>query len=720
MRTVVTTCKICLAFCGIEVAVDDDNRATRISPDKQNPYTWRDFCAKGRTASQSLEHPRRLLAPMRRSGDGYVEATWDEAIADIAGRLRAIMDEHGPDAIGMYWGNPAGMSSSKALFAAAFLDAVGTRNRYAPTSIDTNNLHVVSEELYGSPLFMLVPDVDECQCFLLVGMNPAESRFNWTHNVPNGWRRVLAAQAKGADLIVVDPVRTATAEKADTHLAVRPGQDWAFLLGMLKVIFENGWEHQGDCAQLKNLGAVRKLAAESDLDELSRRCDIPVGQIIDVARRFSQAPTALCLSQTGVSQNTTGTLGEWFSHLLNLVTGRVDRPGGKRYERGYVDTLALWEKMAPPQGEAKSRLRGSSAISGYYPVSELADEITTPGPGQVRAMVIDAGNPVISSPDGGKLDEALASLDLLVAIDLVQRESHRHAHWLIPDTHWLERDDLNALFSQLQDEPFVQFAPRAVEPPPNVRDAWEFLTDLTLAMKRPMWGKRGVNTFIKATRILAKVTARPSLAFQPLWISRILVASGRRLKWKDIIAHPHGWIFGEKEYGHFREALRTPDKRVNACPPAFLDEARRQLASPMPQQHDYPLLLVSQRHQDTINSWLNELPGLRAKKRYNEAEIHPGDAIELGIKTGDLVRVISPSGSIELPANVSDATRPGVVRIEQGWGSRVFDPTGHHEPECHGVNRNVLVSNADVDPLSQMPAFNSQPVRVECVTPTPK
>ena len=185
-------------------------------------------------------------------------------------------------------------------------------------------------------------------------------------------------------------------------------------------------------------------------------------------------------------------------------------------------------------------------------------------------MIIDGGNPVVTGPQGQALDEALATLELLVAVDLVQRESHRHAHWLIPGVHWLERDKLWCLVSQFQDQPFVQYSHQAVQPPPNVRAEWEFFTDLALAMKVPLFGKKGFNGFIKATRALAKMARRPSLAFNPHWIDRILVASGRRLKWKDIMAHPHGWIFGEKEYGHLAKALRTPDKRVNAAPPAFV------------------------------------------------------------------------------------------------------------------------------------------------------
>ena len=714
-KTVTTFCRICLAACGIEVTVGDDNRIERVAPDKKNPHSWRDFCGKARTAPELIEHPRRILNPMKRVGDGYVEATWEEAISDIAARLRRILDRDGPDAIAAYWGNPSGFSSSNVMFLSGFLDAIKTHSRYYVGSVDQNNFHYVSDTMYGSPLMTLVLDVDDCKCFLMVGMNPAVSAMNWLESVPNGWRRVLAAQQGGADLIVVDPLRTPTAEKADTHIAIRPGGDWAFLLGLLKVIFENGWEHRADCAEVVGIEHVRALAAEADLADLSAKSEVPVEVIEDVARRFALAPSAMCLTHTGVSQNMTGTIGEWFGQLLNVVTGRLDRPGGKRFEKGYVDSIKIFDLFAKPL-EGKSRVRGLPAVAGHHALSELADEMTTPGPGQVKAFILDGGNPVVSGPNGAALDEALASLDLLVAIDLVQRESHRHAHWLIPAAHWLERNDLMPLASQMQDQPFAQYGRQAVEPPPGVREEWRFFTDLAAAMKVPLFGYRGVNGFIKATRKAAQWTKRPGLAFHAEWVDNLLVMSGRKLKLKDIKAAPHGIVYGKKEFGHLKKALRTPDKRIHWGNDALLAEARRQLAAPPPvAPADYPLLLSNRRHHDSMNSWLNDLPGLHKHRRSSVVEIHPHDAEALGVVSGDVVRISSPAASFEVEALVTDATRRGVVVISHGWGSRIFDPRNGGEPIVFGVNRNALVGT-EMDPLSQTPPLNSTWVRLESLT----
>lgn len=720
--TVHTFCRYCSAACGIDVTVED-NQVTRISPDKQNPHSWQDFCAKGRTANQLVEHPRRILTPMRRVGDSYVEATWDEAISDIAARMNALIEADGPDAVGLYYGNPAGFSASNVLFMLAWLDAVGTQNRYAVGSVDQNAMHIVADAMYGSIVMAPVSDVDNCDYFLLVGANPAVSAWNWLETVPAGWKRTLERQRRGATIVVVDPLRTETADRADVHLAVRPGEDWALLLAMLKVILDEGLEHEQDCAELATgVPQLRDLVAEANLDDLASRCDVPRPQIETVARDFARARRAMVVTRTGVSLHAAGTIGEWLGHVLNVVTGRMDRPGGRRFEPGYVDVLKL-SSLARPVSHT-SRIHGRGLVAGAHALAELPDEITTPGRGQIRAMVINCGNPVVSGPDGDKLDRALAELELLVAIDLVQRESHRHAHWLLPAVHWLERDDLMALTSNLHDEPYVQYGRRAVDPPPGAREEWQIFVDLAIAMRKPLFGVKGLNGFVKTSRAVARITRRPALEFSPRWLDRLLTltsrkVNGHKVSWRELMANPHGLVLGSREFGHFRAALRTDDKKVHAAPPEFLARTRELLAAPPPvaPQH-YPFQLANRRNRHSMNSWLNDLPGLHPAGRKNEVVINPVDAQALGVSNGDRVRVFSPVGEIELPAAVNDRPRRGVVIIDHGWGSRVFDPHGNKEPESFGVNRNLLVDGSSIDPLSQTSALNSAYVGVERVGAT--
>ena len=716
--TVHTFCRYCMASCGLDVTVVD-NRVTKIAPDRLNPHSWQDFCAKGRTAHQLVEHPQRILAPMRRVGDRYEEATWAEAIGDIADRMNALIDADGPDAIGAYYGNPSGHSSSNVMFMNAWMDAVGTRSRYAVGSVDQNALHVVAEAMYGSSLMVPVSDVDDCDYFLLIGTNPAVSAWNWLETVPGGWRRALARQAGGATIVVVDPLRTESAEKADVHLAVRPGQDWALLLAMVKVILDEGLEHRADCADLATgVPDLRGLVGQADLDDLAARCGIDRVRIERTARDFACARSAMAVTRTGISLHAAGTVGEWLGHVLNVVTGRMDRPGGRRFEPGYFDALRLADmvKTTPHL----SRVAGRDMVAGAHALAELPAEITTPGRGQIRALLINCGNPVVSGPDGATLDDALGQLDLLVVMDLVQRESHRHAHWLLPAVHWLERDDLLAFTSNMHDEPFVQYGIRAIEPPAGARPEWQVFVDLAIAMRRPLFGVRGLNAVIRATRHVATLTRRPALAFGPHWLDRLVVRTsrkfnGRRLTWRDLATHPHGIVLGPREFGHFRDALRTADKRVHAAPPEFVARTRELLAEPGPvAPQGYSFVLGNRRRRHSMNSWLNELPGLHPAGKGNGVLIHPADAATLGIGDGDRVRVFSPVGSLELDAELSDRLRRGLVVIDHGWGSRIFDPRGGAEPQSFGVNRNLLVGD-DVDPLSQTSALNSAFVGVERV-----
>ncbi len=717
MRKVVFShCHYCMCQCGTRITVED-NEVLSIEPDRENPYRWRDFCRKGLTAAEFVKHPRRILTPMRRVGDRYVAATYEEATTEIAAHLNRLIERHGPDAVGSYSGNPLGLSFSASMFWNGLLDALGTGNRFWVGSVDQNCTHVVQEAMYGSELLALVPDIDDCRFFLLVGMDPAQSAFVWLESVPDGWNRVLDARRRGAEVVVVDPRRSKTAERADQHVAIRPAQDWAFLLGLLHVIFEEKLEQASAAVPLSGVEDIRRLALDASLDDLADRCGVAAETMRDVARRFARAPSAMCLLHTGAAHTPTGTLADWLGQVLNAVTNRLDQPGGRRFERGYMDLAEIFARFAPPT-KHRTRLRDQPTIAGFHSLVELPDEITTPGPGQIRAMLIAGGNPVVSGPDGAALDAALSQLELLVAVDLVQRESHRHAHWLIPGTHFLEREGLHVLTACLVDEPFAQYAARAVEPPPGVKEEWEFFVDLALATGRPLFGYRGVNALVRVSRTLARLARRPGWALNPRWLERALVAGGKRLRYDDIRRHPHGWRYAQKRYGDLAAALRTADATVHCAPPKFLFALRRELVAPRREaDHDFPMLMVNRRHRESMNSMLNELPGLFEQSRSNSAELHPADAAALGLEDGEWARISSQAGSIELPIAVVDGGQPGVVAIAHGWGSRIFDPRGGAEPVVFGANRNLLVDREHADPLSQTPSLNATKVRVERLGP---
>jgi formate dehydrogenase len=688
--TVSTFCRICEARCGIDVTVRD-GRVLRIGPDKLNPYTWKDFCSKGRSAGEVVHHPRRLLSPLRRVHGGYERATWEEAVDDIATRLTAIRDRDGSDAVAAYLGNPVGFNGSNGAWFASLVRGLGTANLYSVSSVDQNNLQRVCHEMYGRWLVPLVPDVDECDYFLLVGMNPAVSTFGWIHNVPDGWRRTLARQARGATIVLVDPNSTESTAKSDRHVRVWPGQDWALLLGVLATILRETLARPPQRPVLAGMEELERLARELDISDLAARSRVSVDTITSIAREFAAARTAMCVAHTGVSHSGEGVLAEWLSHVLNAVTGRLDALGGRRFEPGYTPVGAMFgTRPARP-----SRVRRLPAIAGARSLAELADEITTPGEGQVKALICNSGNPVLSGAQGARLDGALGSLELMVAIDLVQRESHRHAHWLLPAAHYLEREDLLPIYSSFEDQPFAQFAHAALEPPPDVRQEWTFWRDLALALDIPIFGSQ-------------------TLSMTPPALWKQVVDSGGKVSWCDLVAQPHGVVYGQKSYGQLESAIGTADGAVHLAPEAFVARLRHLLSTPAASgSSEWPILLSNQRRKAAMNSWLNETPTALRRTATNTLLLHPDDAAPLGIQTGDTVRVSSRVHALECTAEVSQDPQAGVAILDHGWGSRLFDPQNQEPSEIYGANRNALVSDQDVDPLSGTPAFSTVEVCVE-------
>ena len=713
-QVVYTTCRYCESCCGLAVEVDvEANRVLQIKADKENPGSWRDICNKGLTANEVVEHPRRLRWPMKRLGERYVRVSYQEAVDGVASDLRRIMDKHGPDAIASYFGNPVGFGSD-IVFSLGLIDGIGTRSRFSASSLDQNNQHVVSEALFGYTFVPFCPDVGGCDYLLMVGGNPATSKFGWLGSATDGWRRMLARQRQGANIVVVDPRRTRSAEDANRHLRIAPGTDWAFLLSLLTVIFREGLVDEAALRDLPSdhVARLRTLVQSADLEALCERTGIPLSAVEDVARGYAKAAGAMCLTMTGVSQNDTGTLAQWLSMVLDIVTGHFDRPGGRRWDSGFVNMTDFASRSLSQDGF--SRVRGQRTVMGCRSMCELPDEIDTPGEGQIRALILQAGNPVVAGPNGAALDRSLASLECLVVIDLVQRESHRHAHWLIPAPHWLEREELPFNLANAQEQSFLQYARRAVDPPPDVRPEWEFCTDVALKMGVPMLGRRGFNGAIRASRWLAKALGRPGIAITPALLERVALLAGKRASYKSIKDASHGLAHEEKRFGQFTKFRKGAP--ILIAPQEFCDELEQKLREPSIRDEAFPFLMTGARSLHLMNSWLTELPNVQKREQENRCEINPEDASALGIADGDRVRVRSAVGEVELPATVTDRVGRGIVCIPHGWGSRVFSPSDGADPIVYGVNRNLLVDHRILDPFSGTPKLNSTQVQIARVS----
>ncbi|MFT6550357.1 MAG: formate dehydrogenase [Zhongshania marina] len=715
MKTSYTVCGICEQACGLKVTTES-NAVIKIEPDKSNAYSWRDYCIKGAKSHLALTHPKRITKPMKRVGDRYVETSYAEAISDISARLNSIIDTHGANAVGSYTGNPNGFNFGGALFFSMFLDAIGTENRFWVASVDQNALHVVSENLYGNPWLSLQPDIDHCDYYLLIGTNPQISGMCWIGYAPDGWKRILARKDAGAELVVVDPRTTECAAKASQHVAPLPETDWALLLAMIKIIFDNNWD-KAPSQHLNDLATLKSHAQQADLNMLSQRCDVPLETIHSLAETFAKAPRAMAIGRTGVSQGRNGVLALWLVQALNLITNRVEQEGGVYYAVGVLDLLAAEDKLFP-KSEAVSRVRGNKNVAGSHSLAELPDEITTPGEGQVRALIMNSGNPVVSGPDGDKLDAALSQLECFVVIDQFQRESHRHADWLIPGDHFLERTDINPLLQSLSPAPRAQLSRAAVELPEGMRYEWEFLRDLAIAMNKPfVMGKQWLNPIVKATMKLAEWTGNKNHGFSPLWLSRVLIKSGGVFKWKDISNAQHGVgdVHARPTFGALFTKLSTDDGKVNIAPPLFLETLSERLKEPSEDTTTFPLQLIGRRRMKMMNSWSVETSMSDMKEKEMSGgtiEINITDGEKLGIIDGQMVTVSSATNRLQAKAKLSKDIRSGVVVMEHGWGYRTFDPKTGEGSYNGGVNRNILVSNTDLDPLSRVPRLNGTRVSV--------
>lgn len=713
-RITYTNCNICVSGCGLKVT-SDDNQVLKIEPDKEAPV-WRDFCVKGGQAFKALTHPARITQPMKRVGDRYVAVPYKQAVTEIAAQLNGIIEDHGANAVGSYTGNPGASNFGSFAFFSLLLDAIGTDNRFFVGSLDENAHHYVCEEMYNLPWAILQPDIEHADCVLLIGANPAISELAWLFAVTEGWKKTEAIRARGGKLYVVDPRRTESASKADCHIAPLPNTDWALLLAVLHVIVKNDWHDPSAAADCDDFESLAALLREQDLAQLSQRCDVAVDTIVTLARDFSRG-SGVCLAHTGVGQSSSGSVGIWLSHLLNLITGNFRRPGGVYHNRGALDLVRNGAAFFPAAHRV-SRVNQAPSVAGFLPVTEMVNEMTTPGEGRIRAFIIQGGNPVISGPEGDKLDQALAGLECLISVDGFQRESHRHAHWLIPSPSFLELNEVSALVQELSASSRVQMQRAVVDKPAGVPYEWEFFRDLALAMNRPfLMGKPILNWLVKGLSLKAKMTGNPYDGFSPKTLVQTLYKKAGRVDYRDVENNPHGVSLNERpDYDYFLDNLATDTGRVRVLPAALQGHLRSLLASPVqrPDSEAFPLQMISRRRKHMMNSWMVQGSVQSMKTPESDViEVCLQDAQQLDLAEGDWVTVTSRVNTLRAQLKVSDRLRPGVAVMVHGWGGSTYNPLEASSEYVGGVNRNLLVASGDWDPLTRVPRLNGTAIRIE-------
>jgi anaerobic selenocysteine-containing dehydrogenase len=704
--THISQCTLCEAHCGIHVTVTDD-RVSRIAGNPDDVLSKGYICPKA-TAMGGLHHdPDRLRTPMRRVGDSFEPVSWAEAFTEIGARLRRVRRKHGVRALGMYLGNPAAHSSG-AMYGLALRIALLTPNFYSASSIDQMPHEYAAWRVFGSNVLVPITDIDRTQRLVILGANPAVSNGSLSI-MPGAKRRIKAVRDRGGKVVVIDPRRTETTRLADQHVAVRPGGDLYLLLGMLHVLID---ENLCDTAALDKLATGRHELAElvrhATPEAMAVRAGVDADEIRALAREHAAAESAAIYARIGICQQETGTLVSWLVMVINTVTGNLDRPGGTMFSTPIVDVPRLAKFIPVGHGRWTDRSGRHTSFRGELPAVAMADEILTEGPGQIRAMITYAGNPVSSIPQKGRLAEGLAQLDLYVAVDMYITETTQHADFILPPVSPLEREDVGLLTTIFSVRNNIRYQHRSFEPATGALEDWEILSRLTFELlPAPL-------------RQLAAPLREKFIAFaDPLRVTAAALATGpygrlrrgrKGITMKALRNSAGGIDLGPLQ-PRLAEVLATSDRRVHLAPAEFVADAAARLVTTA---HEAPgdgrLRLIGRRNLRSNNSWLHNVPSMTGGNNRCTVLMHPDDAVARGLVQGDTVRVASAIGHIDIPLDISDEMRAGTVAVPHGWGHR---NTGwQHANTLAGANVNDLHDPDQVDTFTGTAAVNDTWVTV--------
>ena len=716
-RTERGVCNLCEAICGLLLTVED-GRVTAIRGNPDDPLSRGHICPKGTALADLHEDPDRLRRPLRRvpsspagddpssSGEArWEEIGWDEALELAVDGLARVQDEHGPDSVAAYLGNPTIHSLGGMTHAGQAAKALRSRNVYSATSVDQLPQQLVAHLLYGHQLLIPVPDIDRTELLLIVGGNPMASNGSlWT--VPDFPQRLRDLKARGGRLVVLDPRRTETAKAADEHHFVRPGTDAAVLLAMVRILLVE--DLAAPAAYVEGIDAVRDAVDAFTPEWAAQISGVPAEVVTRLAREYARAGAAAAYGRMGVSTQQFGTVSSWALHCLNALAGHLDRPGGMMFTSPAVDVVGQGVTGRGAHGRWRSRVRGLPETSGELPVATLADEMLIPGEGQVRGLLTMSGNPELSTPDGKRLGEAMSRLDFMVAVDIYLNETTRHADVILPPTTLLERDHYDLVFHALAVRNTARFVPAVFPKPEGARHDWEIFRDLALGLTRRHEARSG-----RRAGVLARVKREARLRTSPTVLVDLLLRRGPAgLSVRRLRRQPEGIDLGPLE-PRLPERLRTEGKRVDLAQRLVLDELPG-LREALTQGGD-DLLLIGRRHQRDNNSWMHNARRLTKGRPRHQLLAHPDDLAERGISDGTTVEVTSRVGTVVVEVSATEDVMRGVVSLPHGYGHRPGTRMGNAD-QVAGVSINDLTDPERLD-VSGNSALNGVPVTLR-VAPT--
>lgn len=733
-RTALRICPFCEATCGLTLTITDD-RVTAARGDRDDVFSAGFICPKGASFGELDNDPDRLTAPLVRRDGELTEATWDEAYAVVAERLGAVIAEHGGTSVGVYLGNPNAHTIAGSLYAPVIVKALGTRQVFSASTLDQMPKHVALGLMFGSPIAFTVPDLDRTDYLVIIGANPLVSNGSLA-TAADFPGKLRALRKRGGKLTVIDPARTRTAELADRHVAPRPGTDAALLFAVVHVLFEEDLVDLGRLAEhVTGVEQVRTLADEFSPEAVAAACGVAAGEIRELARELAAAPTAAVYGRIGTSTVEFGTVGSWLVDVINVLTGNLDRPGGAMFPLG----AAAHAPRPPKPGRGFKTGRWTSRVSGYpealseLPAAALAEEIDTAGDGQIKAMITIAGNPVLSAPDGDRLDRALDSVEFMLAVDPYLNETTRHADVILPPPPPSQTAHFDVALNNLAVRNNVRYSSPAL-PLDGRPDEAEILSRLALILygAGPGGDPGLVDAQVIATTLGKEVADADSpvagrdvqeltsmLCEGPGYERRLDMmlrlgpygdAFGARpdgLTLERLKANPHGIDLGPLQ-SRIPEVLRTPSRTIELAPePIVADVARLRDALG---RTAGGFLLIGRRHLRSNNSWMHNLPALAGGSNRCTLQIHPDDAADLGLT--DIAVIKGPGGELLAPVEVNDGIRRGVVSLPHGWGHDRGGTGQELAASRPGVNVNQLNDGTHLDPLSGTAVLNGIPVDI--------
>lgn len=746
-RTVFRTCPLCEATCGLEITVNPQEQVVRIRGDQQDVFSRGFICPKGSTLKQLYEDPDRLRKPLVKRDGVHVEVSWDEAWQEVERGLMGVIERHGRGSLSAYMGNPNAHNLGPMLYSSVMLKSLGSRNLFSASSVDQMPMHVAGGFMFGTAQSIPVPDLDHTDYLLMLGANPYASNGSLC-TAPDYPGRIQAIRARGGKVVVVDPRRTKTAEESDEWVSIRPGTDGLFMSALLNVMFAEGL-HKVEpriAAHLNGLDDIKSAVAPFTPSAVATATGVDADTITRLARELCAAPTAAVYGRIGVNTVSFGSLNAWLVNAINIVTGNFDKRGGAMLTTPLAGSATTRGNAGKGKGfstgRGHSRVSKKPEVMGEYPVAVLGEEILTPGENQIRALITVGGNPVLSTPHSAQLDEAFADLDFMVSIDIYLNETTRHANVILPPPSALEKDHYDLSLYAFAVRNVGNYSEPVLQKDPSQPDEWEIIVKLggilqglgahcdvnviddsvVQAMVMGAVANSSSNIFGRdADDILNQLskdnrrgTARMldfMLQTGPYGAAFGTNPSGVSLD--VMLANPHGVDMGPLE-PRIPEGLRTPSGRIELAPPQLVADMKRlQDSIEKVQQHD--MVLVGRRELKSNNSWMHNINVLTKGSLSCTAHVHPDDAQRFGITDGATIRITSRVGEIEIPAEVTDAVRQGVVSVPHGWGHGVPGTKMAVAAGKAGVNSNILTDDKEIDPLSGNAVLNAIPVNLQAV-----